>query len=273
MTFWVEISAWVSKNSNADLFWALRGGGPSTYGVITKVTYKVHPRPSLVPCIITFHPSVTIHGLSYESYYQAMACFYAQSPKFNDFGIGGYPLASKYGYTGPFVAANRTYEEVQAFLDPIEKYMKDKYNVSFSYFTMPEDIIDKVVRPASGPADNAEAAGRYWVPQVTKIFSRAALQEENISAIYNFVKTSLEDGAIHHPFPNILGIAYHNRAWDFSLNTAWKTGATHIIVTNSNWNNMQDIRNLYDRMGKEYLPSMDKLAENHAAYINEVCLH
>ena len=32
-----------SSTENSDLFWALRGGGGSTFGVVTSVTLKAHP--------------------------------------------------------------------------------------------------------------------------------------------------------------------------------------------------------------------------------------
>src|SRR2546430_9728058 len=31
---------------NQDLFWALRGGGGGTFGVVTKMTLRTHPLPS-----------------------------------------------------------------------------------------------------------------------------------------------------------------------------------------------------------------------------------
>jgi len=34
-----------NKVSNRDLFWALRGGGGSVWGVITSITFKTHPNP------------------------------------------------------------------------------------------------------------------------------------------------------------------------------------------------------------------------------------
>lgn len=260
-----------NKTSHPDLFWALRGGGPSTFGIITKVAYKAHPRPSLVSVIISFLPPISMAGLDYEKYYRAITYMYAQSHKFNDFGMGGYPMALKFGYSGPFVAANRTVDEVQAFLDPIKKSMVDKFGVLFSYTITSEASYIANLWPDDAPSSAAEPAGRYWVPQVTRIFSRKALQEDNMDAIYDFVKTSFEDGAIHHPFPNILGKEHWDRPWDFALNPAWRTGSMHIMVTHSDYNSLEDVKKLYERMGEKYLPSMDKLSENHAAYINEVC--
>ena len=35
-----------NANSNTDLFWALRGGGGSTWGIITALTVKAHALPS-----------------------------------------------------------------------------------------------------------------------------------------------------------------------------------------------------------------------------------
>jgi FAD/FMN-containing dehydrogenase len=37
-----------NKISNPDLFWALRGGGPSTFGVVVEATIKVYPQPTIM---------------------------------------------------------------------------------------------------------------------------------------------------------------------------------------------------------------------------------
>merc|ERR1712087_352889 len=34
-----------NETSNADLFWALRGGGGGTFGIIISITYRTHPAP------------------------------------------------------------------------------------------------------------------------------------------------------------------------------------------------------------------------------------
>ncbi|KAF1810771.1 FAD-binding domain-containing protein, partial [Eremomyces bilateralis CBS 781.70] len=36
-----------SECSNPDLFWALRGGGGSTFGIVTAATVKVYPTPPM----------------------------------------------------------------------------------------------------------------------------------------------------------------------------------------------------------------------------------
>lgn len=37
---------------NSDLFWALRGGGGSTFGVVLKATYKVEEQVALQVCVL-----------------------------------------------------------------------------------------------------------------------------------------------------------------------------------------------------------------------------
>merc|ERR1712232_99144 len=41
------IVLFVNQTMNADLFWAIRGGGGDTFGITTSITYKTHPAPRL----------------------------------------------------------------------------------------------------------------------------------------------------------------------------------------------------------------------------------
>jgi FAD binding domain len=263
----------VNLDSYPDLFWALRGGGASTYGVITRVTYRAYPQPPIVPVSLTFGPPLTQTGVDYDSYYRALSWFYSIAPTFNDFGIGGYPVAAKIGYAGPFVAANRSVHEVKAFLDPIGEHMKDAWNISFNYTLFPERLMDELFWPPDAPTSLQEPAGRFWVPMVSRLLSRSAMTSSKLPAIYKFVKYTLEDGAMHMAYPNIPGASKHSRKWDVSLNPAWRTASQHFIVTHWSWNSMQDIRNLYDRMARRYIPLLDEFSQDHASYINEVSLN
>jgi hypothetical protein len=124
--------------------------------------------------------------------------------------------------------------------------------------------------PSEGTNIWQEPAGRFWVPMVSRLFSREEMTSNRTIELYNFIKTAMDDGATHMAYPNMPGIAKRNRKWDFSLNPAWRDASQHVIVTNWSWNTMRDIRNLYDRMLRRYIPLMDKFSDKHAAYINEV---
>jgi hypothetical protein len=45
----------VSQNENADLFWALRGGG-GNYGIVTSFEFKLHPVGPMVMAAVIFYP-------------------------------------------------------------------------------------------------------------------------------------------------------------------------------------------------------------------------
>jgi FAD/FMN-containing dehydrogenase len=46
------------EKNNVDLFWALRGGGGGTFGVVTSVTFKVYPKMTFSGmCVGGYHDS------------------------------------------------------------------------------------------------------------------------------------------------------------------------------------------------------------------------
>ena len=57
-----------NAHRNPDLFFALRGGGGGTYGVVTSVTYQTHPNLPLVSatfaaCTNAFTPTAALQDL------------------------------------------------------------------------------------------------------------------------------------------------------------------------------------------------------------------
>ena len=85
-----------TENSpNTDLFWALRGGGGGTYGVVTKFTYKLHPAPPSFVILICFMPMyIGTYNIWYD-YLRALNNLVATplSPEW-----GGYQLISSLPY-------------------------------------------------------------------------------------------------------------------------------------------------------------------------------
>lgn len=77
---------------NQDLFWALRGGGGGTFGVVVSVTLKTFPEP---PVIVQNHnvsfPDVKSMWQYVESYFEAL-------PAIADAGGSGYWFVDPHGY-------------------------------------------------------------------------------------------------------------------------------------------------------------------------------
>jgi FAD/FMN-containing dehydrogenase len=75
-----------SSTTNADLFWALRGGGGSTFGVITSVIVKAHPRIKVTKSVFSFQaaPNNTV------SFWKAVNAYFKSFPTFTNAGTYSY---------------------------------------------------------------------------------------------------------------------------------------------------------------------------------------
>ncbi|KAN0101201.1 hypothetical protein V8E55_001185 [Tylopilus felleus] len=93
---------------NSDLFWALRGGGGSTYGIVTSVTYRTYPS---VPCqLYYFQANVTNSSVLPE----LVGGFLRFQTNFTDNGWGGYGGISSQQVTFYYIGPNMTNETAVA---------------------------------------------------------------------------------------------------------------------------------------------------------------
>jgi hypothetical protein len=74
----------VNSHQHPDLFWALRGGGGGTYGVLTSVTYQTHPSFPLTAVFVGSNSSNT------NTMRKLFREFVRIHPALSDAGFGGY---------------------------------------------------------------------------------------------------------------------------------------------------------------------------------------
>ncbi|RGP69085.1 6-hydroxy-d-nicotine oxidase [Fusarium longipes] len=79
----------INEDNHQDLFWAMRGGGGSTFGVITSITLKVYQTPKILASVFTI-------GTSSEApfKYDLLAYVLSQFPSLADAGLSGYSSLS-----------------------------------------------------------------------------------------------------------------------------------------------------------------------------------
>ncbi|EPE10440.1 fad binding domain-containing protein [Ophiostoma piceae UAMH 11346] len=77
----------LNECQNTDLFWAMRGGGGSTFGVMTSVTMKIFPSPEIVG--MTFWIAASADN---ANAFDMIAYVVSQFPHLADAGISGYPI-------------------------------------------------------------------------------------------------------------------------------------------------------------------------------------
>lgn len=112
-----------SNSSNPDLFWALRGGGGGTFGVVTSVVVRAHPKMPIVTSTFTFQSGGNI---SNEVFYEGVRKYYEMLIPFTDAHTYSYFWIWAIGGKGgtlqfqmmPFFAPNHTIESFNELVKP-----------------------------------------------------------------------------------------------------------------------------------------------------------
>lgn len=103
---------------NSDLFWALKGGGPSTYAVVLSVTVKSFN--DLPSAGATFYLNNTHIGYDNDKFWNATRIFHKYANHFVDNGLYAYfeifPFTLR---VRPFVAIGKTATQLQAIIQPM----------------------------------------------------------------------------------------------------------------------------------------------------------
>jgi FAD/FMN-containing dehydrogenase len=76
------------ETTNPDLFWAVRGGGPATWGVVTSVTVKVHPK--MVFSGVTWDTTTVAMNITDETFWKAIEAYWTRYPEYSDAQVYGY---------------------------------------------------------------------------------------------------------------------------------------------------------------------------------------
>jgi hypothetical protein len=93
-----------NPTTNQDLFWALRGGGPGTFGVVVEATVKVYPTPKILS--YNFWMNTTNYD-DKKSIFAPAAYMCSQLPRLNEEGgMQGYFYIHPNAISGMFLAPN-----------------------------------------------------------------------------------------------------------------------------------------------------------------------
>ena len=114
---------------NEDLFWALRGGGGGTWGVVTSVTYKTYPSTPVSSA------SLMVTSTNAKSTQNLLAEIIRLTPSLVEQGYGGYGSVST-GQVDLFVLSpNVTAEQTQATFLPLFEFAVSQPGLSVEHST------------------------------------------------------------------------------------------------------------------------------------------
>ncbi|KAI0881334.1 FAD-binding domain-containing protein [Annulohypoxylon maeteangense] len=118
-----------SANENADLYWALRGGGGGTYGIVTSMTIKAYPDTTFS----TVYMSVFNDGSNTDAIYSAMGTFLQSLPKLVDAGAWVVWVAAPFGFlVMPAMVADVKASELDTYFQATREKM-DQLGLQYQY--------------------------------------------------------------------------------------------------------------------------------------------
>jgi hypothetical protein len=102
----------VNSYNNPDLFWAVRGGGGGTYGIVTSVTYRTHPS---LPLTAVFFGANSTNNATFS---QFLAEFMRIQSNLADAGFSGYAQTGPNTFQWFYIGLNVTQAQANKTVDP-----------------------------------------------------------------------------------------------------------------------------------------------------------
>ncbi|KAI9655570.1 MAG: hypothetical protein M1821_005363 [Bathelium mastoideum] len=248
-----------SRYENADLFWALSGGGGGTYGVVLSMTSKAHPDQITAGANLTF----TNQNITQDVFYSAVGAFHEILPSITDVGATAVWTYTNSTFTIMAVTAPGLKEAQLAKI--LEPYLTKltRYGIKYNGYTggFPTYLDQFNTMFPTIEVGIAQYGGR-WIPR--------SVVTENNSALMSAFRNITEDGATFigvglNVSKAVVGDVYNavNPGWrdcliDTVLSTPWNFSAP--------WSQM--VANQI-KMTENYLPQLEALTPGGGAYINE----
>ncbi|KAI0711902.1 FAD-binding domain-containing protein [Cerioporus squamosus] len=262
---------------HADLFWALRGGGGGTFGVVTSVTYRTYP---IVPVVLATMVVSAISTEPADDVQDAFSELVRITTNLTDAGWGGYvQFQSTTGTRGFSLGAlipNVSWEEANRTMLPYFDYVKSPatkadgsdeakgaYKVDGGTTTMWPSFwaLYKHLMPNTGQVGRNLELGSWLLPR------------EALDGDYEHVaKTLMENpglsyeliagGAVSKTDPSSTG-----------LNPAWRKAVVHAVfgISWPDGTSAEDIQQLRGSLERR-LARVRALAPDSGAYLNEASM-
>lgn len=255
---------------NRDIFWALRGGGGSTLGVILSFTTKAFPSEPVTMSVLGFGSP----NFNDSAFWNATAYIASQFPGLSNGGIMTYSnayvatAATPAYFQGIFLGLNKTASETIAVVEPVAK----KINATFA-----PDVISVLPLTQEYPSyynwwinhqDSGSPIG-IDIAIGSRLLDKQALTRADLAT---YLKTASGVGSLQMNL--VAGPGTHAFPEDFNaLSPAWRTSYVH-AVAGVGWPPLDPSAKAaqMEALTYNYTAALRDLAPNTGCYVNEVWL-
>jgi hypothetical protein len=215
-----------NSTSNQDLFWALRGGGGGTFGVVTSVTIKAYPDMSVAAASWTLDSA----KVGKDKFWAAVKAWFERANENADAGMYGYFLLTPVGkevnmVMQPLFAPNKTATQLNAILVPYLSKLT-ALNIPFSP-TIRGYKSFYAAWQAEFPLESASSVDQVISSRLIPRSNFAS--ETGRNTTFAVVRATVEEGKTLIAF----NMATRGSNPDNAVNPAFRNSAYHIIVSTS----------------------------------------
>jgi hypothetical protein len=254
-----------NADENSDLFWALRGGGPATFGVVTSVTVKTFPE---VPSAGTILNINSTHTTDPEVFWKGVTAFHAQANHFIDNGMYAYySLRQGSLHVQPLYGPNMNSTQLLRVVKPLFDDLNAKgvpYSTSTKEFPTFYELYVDIFEPETAGNDLI-TGGRF--------LDRDDITANN-SGIIEAYKTALSPSPEFPPgfvVGHLVGPGFGAPSVDDAVNPSWRTATsfsiTALLPTADNWKAAKKVQT------EIVTKALDDASPRGGAYVNEVIFH
>ncbi|KAI1826932.1 FAD-binding domain-containing protein [Xylaria intraflava] len=249
-----------TATQNADLFWALRGGGAGTFGVVSSVTVKAFPETQTSMATMT----IFNNGTNMDLVYSALSTFIRDTlPAMVDAGIYVVWIAAPFGFMiFPAVAPGIASDKLDGFMQPFIGRLGD-IGLEYQYASSQHPTYMatyEALQPVSSWNVSDYNLGSRFIPRKVATQDTEALVE----AVQYISSQTLMSAVSYNVAHSV------SSPDDVAINPDLRTSLFSITLgAPVDYNDWAATKAGQDRITHDLLPALEKLTPGGAAYLNE----
>lgn len=246
-----------TPSQNQDLYWAMTGGGGSTYGVALSATIRAHPDMQTTASSLNFMGA----GVDADVYWDVIKTFISVLPKVLDSGAVSIWLASPDMFAmAPTTAPGITKPELESMFQPVIDKL-DSNKIKYTYNTVEYPTYLDSYKAQNQPYNISEynMGGR--------LIQRSTVEQKNDGLIAG-IREIIGKGSV------VSGVSFYTPVKpeyaDNSVNPALRNSVFDAVLglpySSTNWTvNLENQRIMTD----EIVPILEKLTPGGGSYLSE----